>query len=552
MNNATAIRYNAAMYVRLSKEDELSSRGEKAESNSISNQKRLILDFVKDHADIDIVSIREDDGYTGTDFDRPDFQRMLEDIRAGVINCVIVKDLSRFGREYINAGKYIDRLFPIYGVRLIAINDGVDTVTRSASDDFNITLKNLMNDNYCRDISVKVRSSLQVKRRNGEFVGAFAPYGYMKSEENKNLLVPDPYASGIVQDIFRWKFEGMSQDTIAKKLIAEGVLSPLEYKVSQGERITTPFKTNKQAQWTAIAVRRILTNPVYMGTLIQGIRKRPNHKIKRVVVNDKEDWIVVENAHEPIIEPRMFQLVQRLMELDTRTSPLSDTVFPLAGLMVCGDCGGPMFRKSTTSGGKKYNYYFCGRHKMEKNCSTHQISEKLLATAVLSILQEHIRTVIEMDECLKTIQESPMRKISMKKLADRMAMVELDLERYRQLKTTAYEDYKEGILSKEDFLDIRGQYDERIAQSLTAQNQIRREMDLVLDSTSPARQQWIQDFVKYRNLKELHRCVAVECIEQIRIYEDKRIEVEFRHARNFAVLADHVHEFYEQQKKEVV
>lgn len=168
-------QYNAAIYVRLSKEDEISAKGGRAESNSISNQKRLILDYVKDHADINIVSIREDDGYTGTDYDRPDFQHMLDDIRAGIINCVIVKDLSRFGREYINAGKYIDRLFPFYGVRLIAINDNVDTVTRSSSDDFNITLKNLMNDNYCRDISIKIRSNLQVKRKKRRIHRSFCP-----------------------------------------------------------------------------------------------------------------------------------------------------------------------------------------------------------------------------------------------------------------------------------------------------------------------------------------------------------------------------------------
>ena len=170
METTNLIQYNAAAYVRLSKEDLISISGARTESNSISNQKQLILDFVKDKADITIVSIREDDGYTGTDYDRPDFQRMMDDIRAGIVNCVIVKDLSRFGREYINAGKYIDRLFPYYGVRLISINDGIDTITRSSSDDFNIMVKNLMNDNYCRDISIKIRSQLQVKRKNGEFI----------------------------------------------------------------------------------------------------------------------------------------------------------------------------------------------------------------------------------------------------------------------------------------------------------------------------------------------------------------------------------------------
>lgn len=263
-------KYKAAVYVRLSKEDMENVRVGKVESDSISNQKQLILDFVKEKTDITVVSIREDDGYTGTDYERPAFRQMMDDIRTGKIDCVIVKDLSRFGREYINAGKYIDRLFPYYGVRLIAINDNVDTVTRNSYDDFNITVKNLMNDNYCRDISIKIRSQLQVKRKKGEFIGAHTPYGYQKSGRDKNQLVVDPYPAKVVQDIFRWKLDGMNQEGICRKLEREGILSPMEYKRSQGIPFKTSFKTKQRAEWSPLAVRRILTNPVYVGTLVQG------------------------------------------------------------------------------------------------------------------------------------------------------------------------------------------------------------------------------------------------------------------------------------------
>ncbi len=206
-------------------------------------------------------------------------------------------------------------------------------------------LKNLMNDNYCRDISIKIRSQLQVKRKNGEFIGAFAPYGYEKDEKDKNQLVIDPYAAEVVSDIFRWKLDGVNQDRIAQMLNTQGVLSPMEYKRSKGLSYKTSFKLSSQAQWTPSAVRRILANPVYVGTLIQGVRSRPNYKIKKVIVNEKDKWVIYENAHEPIIEPRCFLLVQRLMELDTRTSPHENAVFPLAGLLYCSDCGGPMIRK---------------------------------------------------------------------------------------------------------------------------------------------------------------------------------------------------------------
>ena len=241
-NNANEMAvFNTAIYVRLSKEDIVAAQSGR-ESNSITNQKQLILDFLKDKPEFNIVSIRIDDGYTGTNFDRPAFQRMLNDIKAGRINCVVVKDLSRFGREYINSGKYIHRLFPVLGVRLIAINDNIDTITRDESSEFSITLKNLMNDNYSRDISVKVRSQLQVKRKHGDFICPFAPYGYQKCEGNHNRIEPDPYAATVVQDIFNWKIQGMTNNGIAIRLAESGILAPLEYKRHKGEPLFSGFK----------------------------------------------------------------------------------------------------------------------------------------------------------------------------------------------------------------------------------------------------------------------------------------------------------------------
>ena len=190
------------------------------------------------------------------------------------------EDLSRFGREYINSGKYIHRLFPVLGVRLIAINDNIDTITRDESSEFSITLKNLMNDNYSRDISVKVRSQLQVKRKHGDFICPFAPYGYQKCEGNHNQIEPDPYAATVVQDIFNWKIQGMTNNGIAIRLAESGILAPLEYKRHKGEPLFSGFKMKERCEWTAQAVARILTNPIYIGTLRQGLRRRPNYKIK--------------------------------------------------------------------------------------------------------------------------------------------------------------------------------------------------------------------------------------------------------------------------------
>ncbi len=536
-------RYNAAIYVRLSKEDDQTASGTKAESNSISNQKQLILDFIKDKTDITVVSIREDDGYTGTDYDRPAFQHMMDDIKAGIVNCVIVKDLSRFGREYITAGKYIDRLFPYYGVRLIAINDGIDTITRTTSDDFNIMLKNLMNDNYCRDISIKIRSQLQVKRKNGDFIGAFAPYGYKKSTASRHQLVIDPYTADVIHDIFQWKLEGFNNQAIVNKLNNQGILSPFEYKRSIGSSYSTTFKTNNKALWNVIAIKRILENPVYIGTLVQGIRTRPNYKIKSVQVKDKDEWCIVEHAHEPIISPKDFYLVQRIMELDTRTSPNETELFPLAGLLYCAECGDSMIRKTVSSNNKKFYYYICSKHKKSKSCSSHIISRDYLESCVLKLLQKHIQTIVELNNCLASIQDAPIKQLRLVKVQNRLVALQNEIDRYRRLKLSAYEDMKDGLLSKNDFQDINSQYEERLQESLEAQSNIQKELNLLLSGNSNARA-WISDLMEYRTITSLSRRIAIDCIERINVYEDKRIEVIFSHMQDYYSLISELEEYY--------
>lgn len=546
--NSGTTTYNAVAYVRVSKEDVAAGQVKKTESNSISNQKKLISDFVKDKQEINIVSVRTDDGYTGTNYDRPAFQLMLDDIRAGRINCVIVKDLSRFGREYIDAGKYIDRLFPYYGVRLIAINDNIDTITKDMSDELGITIRNLFNDNYCRDISIKTRSSLKVKRKNGEFTGAFVAYGYRRSDKEHNNLMIDEYPASVVQDIFKWKLAGMSQDGIARKLNEQGILSPLEYKRSLGMNYKSGFKVKEKAVWTAIAVRRILTNELYVGTLIQGIRTTPNHKVKTVKVNDKEDWCILENNHEPIVSQKTFNLVQRLLALDTRTSPNKDVVFSLCGLVVCGDCGNPMVRKVTTAKGKKYSYYVCSRNKDRSGCSSHRIKTEDLETAVLRILQNHIRVVVEMRKCLDFIEKLPFRQINLRKAEERLLKIEEEISRYRKLKITLYEDMKEGIVTKEDYVDISVQYEQRIKDAEQAAEQIHKEIDTLMGNSTDE-QRWMKDFIQYKNLTQLTRIAAVELIEKIHVFENKKIVVEFLHAQDFEKLMHHLLEY---KKAEII
>ena len=324
-------KYQAAEYLRLSYTDDKS-----IESDSISNQKRLIEDFLKSHTDIQLVSTRIDDGYSGILFDRPAFQEMMNDVTAGKINCVIVKDLSRLGREYIETGRYLRQVFPAYGVRFISINDGIDTAHERIGDDLTVSMKNIINDAYCHDISVKTRSALMVKRKNGDYVGACPIYGYRKDPENRNRLVIDEQPARVVQDIFRRKIDGASAKKIAEELNRLGVLSPLAYKNSRGlPHPTGGYADCADAKWSPRTVIRILQDETYTGVLVQGREGTHNHKIKDVIQKPAEEWIRVENAHEAIIRRLDYDLVQKILRLDTRSAPEGQEVYLFSGLLVC-------------------------------------------------------------------------------------------------------------------------------------------------------------------------------------------------------------------------
>lgn len=526
--------YHASIYLRLSKEDGDVTSGSKNESNSISNQKSLIMDYLKDKHDIQVVSIREDDGYSGVDFNRPGFQLMLEDIKKGIIDCIIVKDLSRFGRNYIEVGRYLEKLFPMLGVRFIAVNDNYDSLEVDTAHDIVMPFKNLINDSYCRDLSVKIRSHLAVKRKNGEFIGAFACYGYLKDPENKNHLVIDTYAGPVVQDIFRMKINGYSQYKIADTLNEQGILSPMEYKRSIGVHFETSFKVNTKALWSAKAVSRILTNEVYTGVLVQGKQTTPNHKVKVRQAVEEKDWIRVENAHAPLIDPCLFEIVQTLLERDTRTSPKADSVFPLSGLLYCGDCGQPMVRKTTTYSLKgagdfqpqKYSYFVCQGQSKDKACSWHRIREKELLDAVLQAVNHHVKNVLNTEKALKDIDTAPSVQFLIQKYENHIEKKETELKKAEKLKVGIYEDLKDGLLDKAEYLKLKQEFDSRIEDASEAIRSLRQEIAALQENHSE-HYAWMDYFKEFGELQELTRWAAVITINRILVFEDNRIKIVF-------------------------
>ena len=519
--------YHAAIYVRLSKEDGDVAGASKAESNSISNQKELIRDFLKDKEDIVVVSERVDDGYSGSSFERPSFKLMLEDIKKGVVDCVVVKDLSRFGREYIDSGRYIERLFPALGVRFIAVNDGYDSLEgKDQSDEIIIPFKNLINDAYCRDISVKIRSHLEVKRKNGEFIGSFAPYGYQKDEGCRNRLVVDPVAAGVVRDIFRMKLHGMSQDAIAGRLNDMGVLSPMEYKSASGSNYQTGFKTGERALWSSVTVRRILENECYIGNLVQGRQTTPNHKVKKSFVKPEKDWVRVEKNHEAVVSDRDFAIVQRLLGMDTRMSPEQAEVYPLAGMVVCADCGAAMVRKNVCSGKRKYRYYVCSRNKETKECASHRIGVERLEEAVLEVLKVQVANVLDLKRAMEKVSEIPFQELDIRELERRIEQKEAEALRCRELRNMLYEDMKDGIVSKEDYRELHEAYTQRRDLAEEAVRRMKDEIGDILASNTD-KYRWLDYFAEHENIDRLTRNVAVELIERVKVVDRETVEVVF-------------------------
>lgn len=393
-------KYNCATYLRLSRSD-----GDQQESNSIKNQRALLNDYMGKHPELHKFDEYVDDGYSGTNFERPDFKRMMQDIEKRNVNCIIVKDLSRFGRNYIETGRYLERIFPFMGVRFIAINDHYDSAEEN--DDKGrilIPFNNLINDTYCRDISLRVRSHLDVKRKEGQFIGSFAGYGYRKDPKDKNHLIIDEYAAGIVQEIFKSKLNGMSSQRIASHLNELGVLPPNEYKRANGFNYTCGFQAGLNQKWTVVSVNRILKNESYTGTLIQGKRRKINYKVKKSHDVGSENWIRVEDAHDAIISKGEFQQVQQLLELDTRTAPSQTTVYPLSGFLRCADCGQNMIRRTVTKNGKKYQYYHCSTYKNGGGCTPHMINSEKLTESVLAAIRHQVTLLVEAEKVLSNAE----------------------------------------------------------------------------------------------------------------------------------------------------
>lgn len=523
----------AAKYLRLSIED-----GDKEESESIVNQSILIDNYMKTTSDITIVETFKDDGFSGIDFDRPGFQALMKAVEKKEINCIIVKDLSRFGREHIDVDRYIQKVFPQLGVRFIAINDNYDSKTANITDTHLVLpVKSFVNDTYCRQNSQKVRSHLNAKRNIGEYVGNYVSYGYKKCESDKSQIEIDPAAAKHVRNIFMWKMEGMSNQRIADKLNGLGVLAPADYKRATGVNYKSPFQTHLTSKWSAVAIIRILKNPIYHGVLQQGKSQRINYKVKIQRALPEEEWVVIENHHDGIVTEEEFETVQMLLAKDTRVAPGENRIYMFGGLLVCGDCGSNLIRRTISYKDEKTIFYICASYNKKKDrCTRHSIREDVLIKLVTDSLKMYCETTDAIREAVDYLKANSLDTQMLIQHDDLVLGLRNKLNKYYKLLHSLSGSLANGIISKEDYTLLREQYQAEIT-NLEANIEKQEEYMEDLLNNKLLCEEWVDTFLEKPSLEKLDRDMLLQYIRKIKVFEDKKIEIVYRFQDELAAAA---------------
>ena len=513
------VLFKAGLYARLSHEKE-----ENIERGTIETQMELMKNYVKDHEDIVIEEEYYDASFTGTNFERPDFKRMLEDAKTGRINCIIVKDLSRLGRNYVEMGNYIERVFPFLNVRFIAVTDDFDSFRPGT--DLMMPLKNIVNEFYAKDISKKVSTAHRRKWTTDEYMCGFAPYGYLKSKTEKNRIVVDEATAGNVRLIYKLFLEGKGYTPIAKYLNEQGIMSPLMYLKSLGYQQNV--RTN--GVWTKTTVKSILTNQAYIGSAVHGkvvIEKYNNIPLH---ATDPSEWVIVKNTYEPLVDKEPFEKAQE------RVKKISDAYFAkeftkhppneknlLKGKIVCGDCGKGMRLSPRT---KKSYVYFCGTFSDGINpaCSRHKIDQEDVNKAVFAQISNHMRCCID---ALRVIRELNARSSGLKKYdvyEKAITRQRRELEKVNRKFSELYGDYSEHLINESEYLTLKQQY-------LLKSEALKKEIDNLLVSQNlysknyKIDEDWENLINKYLKCRKLNKELADAFVDKVQVFEDGRISV---------------------------
>lgn len=532
-----------AVYFRLSREDG------NDESLSVTNQRKIVLDFIEDNFSGEqyaVVDYYIDDGCSGTTEEtRPEYQRMIEDIKAGKVNCVICKTLSRAFRNYADQGHFLEEFAPAYQCRFISVsNPFVDTFTSpECVQGLEIPINGLLNDRYAAKTSADIRRTFDTKRKRGEFIGAFAPYGYQKSPEDKNRLIIDEEAAQVVRDIYRWfVLDGMSKKGISKHLNALKIPNPAAYKKGKGLKFYNPNAEKSDGLWTPKTVSDILQNQMYIGNMVQGKQRIVSYKVHERVAPPPEQWYIVENTHQPIIERELFQQAQALCKRNTRTAPKKKEVYLFSGFVRCADCKKTMHRKES----KNIVYYSCRTFSDKGSCTGHSIRLDVLERAVLVSIQKQIELVTSLSQIVEEINAAPKVNTQSKRLSAMLKQRKKELEKTSLLLDSLYVDWKSGDISREQYSRMRLKFEEQSEQLKQAIEQIQENMGALAQGIT-SQDPYFTSFLKYRNVQTLSRGLLVELINAIYVHENKEIEIEFNFSDQYKRIVD----FIENNRREL-
>ncbi len=531
--------WKTALYLRLSRDD-----GTDAESNSIASQREILKEYVNRYPDMEIVDIYADDGYSGTNFDRPDFNRMMNDVYAGKVNCVLVKDLSRFARNYTEAGTYLDKIFVKLRVRFIALNNQLDTGMAGVNP-FNqlvqVGITNIMNEGQAAITSVNVRGTLNLRRKQGKFIGSFSTYGYLKDPDDKHHLIIDEETAPIVRMIFERFIAGESIIGITKDLNEMGVPNPSMYKKQKGLNYRHPCGRSNDGLWPDSSVRRILQNRMYVGDMVQGRNTTYSYKIKQCRAIPEDEWIVVENTHDPIIDRETFDNAQALFNKHIRKSPKKNSVDLFSGLVRCADCKRVMNKKTNQHTYGTYHYYRCvTARKLKKSaCTNHTIRIDKLEQAVLLTIQNMINTATTMSELLDQINNNSTRIKESSHIQKALKVQISEREKLVSMIADLYPDWKSGVITKDEYQVLKERLNEKLSvldEKIAALNKSAEEFKNGITEEND----FVAHFKKFGNIEALTRPLLTELVQEIFVHEGGDIEVVFKFQDAYAQAAQYI------------
>ena len=523
--------WDAGLYGRLSVLD-----NGKADGEPIESQIAIIEQYVAGHPELKIVERYIDNGYTGTNFDRPNWERMMTDVRSGRINCIIVKDLSRLGRNYIETGRFLERICPKLGIRFISVNDNYDTAEIKSQDEFAASLKNIVNDYYAKDISLKSGSALKAKRQRGEYIGSYAPHGYLKDPSNKNHLIINPETAPVIQQIYQWRAEGLGYGTITRMLNERGIPSPGRYRFEHGI-VTNNNKKGSSLLWNRHALTDILRNIVYIGHLAQGkctaslARGIPVHR------TPESEWDIAYHTHDPIITEELFNQVQEInrSRADAYNAnygacshlPKGDN--PYRERLVCADCGTQMklYRNLSKNHKKAYFTYICPTYEehQELRCTKKTIRSNALDAMVLKTLKIQMELFCDAQQVLERLSKK-QPKFPAHTEENELQQLEQQVKRKQGYATSLYADYRTGLLTREEYTFARGKYQEEVAALQGRISQLQERLTLT-SQVSDCAKSWMALIEQYKSAEIVSRELVTAFISEIRLSADGSIKVSF-------------------------